>query len=77
MGKPPFAITHKIANLAAEIAEQIGKIQGSGEYNRSLHLRKVNRLCSIQSSTAIEGNTLSLAQITDLINGKRVLANPL
>lgn len=74
--KPPFTITHKIANLVAQIAEQIGKVQGSGEYRRNLHLRKVNRLRSIQSSTAIEGNTLSLEQITALIDGKRIIGNP-
>jgi Fic family protein len=76
MKKPPFQITDKITNLVAEIAEQIGKIQGSGEYTRNLHLRKVNRLRSIQSSTAIEGNTLSLEQITDVINGKKIIGNP-
>lgn len=76
MNKPPFTITEKITNLTAQIAEQIGKIQGSGEYGRNLHLRKINRLRSIHSSTAIEGNTLSLEQITDVINGKRVIGNP-
>lgn len=76
MNKPPFIITEKITNLAVHIAEQIGKIQGSGEYGRNLRLRKINRLRSIQSSTAIEGNTLSLEQITDVINGKRVVGNP-
>jgi len=76
MKKPPFTITTKVTNLVAKIAEQIGKIQGSGEYSRNLHLRKVNRLRSIQSSTAIEGNTLSLAQITDIIDGRRILGNP-
>jgi len=76
VNKPPFIITEKITNLAVHIAEQIGKIQGSGEYGRNLRLRKINRLRSIQSSTAIEGNTLSLEQITDVINGKRVVGNP-
>jgi Fic family protein len=76
MKAPPFTITHKTTNLVAQIAERIGKIHGSGEYGRNLHLRKVNRLRSIQSSTAIEGNTLSLAQVTDLIDGKRVLGSP-
>jgi len=76
MKNPPFTITEKITNLTAQIAEQIGKIQGSGEYGRNLHLRKINRLRSIQSSTAIEGNTLSLEQVTDVVNGKRVLGNP-
>jgi Fic family protein len=76
MTKPPFTITEKIVNLVGQIAEQIGKAQSSGEYGRNLHLRKTNRLRSIQSSTAIEGNTLSLEQITDAINGKRVIGNP-
>ena len=76
MKKPPFTITEKITNLIAQIAEQIGKIQGSGEYGRNLHLRKVNRLRSVQSSTAIEGNTLSLEQVTDVIEGKCIIGNP-
>jgi Fic family protein len=73
---PPFTITEKITNLTARIAERIGRIQGSGEYGRNLHLRKVNRLRSIQSSAAIEGNTLSLEQVTDIIDGKRLIGNP-
>jgi Fic family protein len=76
MTRPPFSITEKITNLVGQIAEQVGRVQGSGEYGRNLHLRKVNRLRSIQSSTAIEGNTLSLGQITDVINGKRIVGNP-
>ena len=76
MNKPSFTITEKITNSVARIAEQIGKIQGSGEYGRNLHLRKINRLRSIQSSTAIEGNTLSLEQITDVLNGRKIIGNP-
>lgn len=76
MEKPPFTITHKITNFVAEIAERVGKIQGSGEYSRSLHIRKVNRLRTVQSSTAIEGNTLTLAQVTAVVDGKPVLGNP-
>ncbi len=74
--QPPFTITTKITNLVAEIAEKLGKIQGSGEYSRNLHLRKANRIRSIQSSAAIEGNTLSLEQITDVLNGKKIIGNP-
>jgi Fic family protein len=76
MIKPPYTITEKMMNLVGHISEEIGKVEGSGEYNRNLQLRKVNRLRSIQSSTAIEGNTLTLEQITDVINGKRILGNP-
>lgn len=41
-----------------------------------LHLRKLNRILSIHSSTAIEGNRLTLGQVTDIINGKPVWGPP-
>ncbi|GHV06854.1 cell filamentation protein Fic [Spirochaetia bacterium] len=34
-----------------------------------LRLRKLNRIMSIHASTAIEGNRLTLGQVTDVING--------
>ncbi|MDR2823582.1 MAG: Fic family protein [Prevotellaceae bacterium] len=74
--QPPFNISTKTLNLVSGISELIGKIQGTGEYQRNLHLRKINRIRSIQSSLAIENNTLSPEQVTDIINGKRVLGNP-
>ena len=37
-------------------------------------LRNRNRIKTIQSSLEIEGNTLTVEQITDLINDKRILA---
>jgi Fic family protein len=76
METPTFTVTPKALDLVAKIAEIVGELQGSGEYARNLHLRKANRLRSIQSSAAIEGNTLTLSQVTDIINGKRVLGKP-
>ncbi|MBS5187804.1 MAG: Fic family protein, partial [Fusobacterium nucleatum] len=38
--------------------------------------RRENRIKTIYSSLAIEQNTLTLEQVTDVINGKRVLAPP-
>ena len=40
------------------------------------HLRKINNIKTIHSSLAIEQNTLSLEQVTAIINGKRVLGHP-
>ena len=37
-----------------------------------LHLRKRGRILSVHASTAIEGNQLTLGQVTDVINGKPV-----
>jgi Fic family protein len=73
---PTFTVTPKSLDLVAKIAEMVGELQGSGEYARNLHLRKVNRIRSIHSSLAIEDNTLSVEQVTDIINGKRVLGRP-
>ena len=39
-----------------------------------LHLRKANRIKTIHSSLAIEGNTLSENEVRDIINGKNVVA---
>lgn len=41
-----------------------------------LHLRKLNRIMSIHASTAIEGNQLTLNQVSDIINGKPVWGPP-
>ncbi|MDR1981449.1 MAG: Fic family protein [Tannerellaceae bacterium] len=77
MNAPTYTISTKAIDLVAQIAERVGEIKGAGEYSRNLRLRKINRLRSIQSSLAIENNTLSLGQVTDIIEGKRVLGLPL
>jgi Fic family protein len=41
-----------------------------------LRLRKLNRILSIHASTAIEGNRLTLGQVTDVINGVPVWGPP-
>jgi Fic family protein len=76
MNIPVFTISAKAIDFVARIAEKVGELKGSGEYSRNLRLRKINRLRSIQSSLAIENNTLSLSQVTDIIEGKRVLGLP-
>jgi Fic family protein len=76
MNIPTYTISAKTIDLVARIAEKLGEIRGAGEYSRNLRLRKMNRLRSIQSSLAIENNTLSLGQVTDIIEGKRVLGLP-
>jgi Fic family protein len=75
MTSPVYTISTRAIDLVALIAEKVGELKGSGAYNRNLRLRKVNRLRSIQSSLAIENNTLSLEQVSDIIEGKRVLGS--
>ena len=60
MNVPVYTLSTKSIDLVAQIAEELGEIRGAGEYSRDLRLRKINRLRSIQSSLAIENNTLTL-----------------
>lgn len=76
MNVPVYTISPHTIGLVAKIAEKVGELKGSGEYSRNLQLRKINRLRSIQSSLAIENNPLTLGQVTDIIEGKRVLGLP-
>lgn len=72
--KPPYEITNRILNLISSIAERIGEVKSAHLQSPPTELRKKNRIKTIQSSLEIEGNTLTIKQITDLINNKRVLA---
>jgi Fic family protein len=76
MTNPSYTLTEKSLNLIAQISEVVGQLNGSGEYQRNLHMRKTNRIRSIHSSLAIEANSLTPEQVTDIIDGKRVLGNP-
>lgn len=74
--EPPFKITNRILSLVASISEMIGEIHASDKACYSLRLRKENRIKTIHSSLVIENNTLSIEQVTAIINGKRVLGMP-
>lgn len=74
--KPPFHMTDKMTSLIAEISEQVGRITVLQEGTISPHLRRKNRIRTIHSSLAIEHNSLSLEQVTAILDGKRVLGNP-
>lgn len=71
--KPPYKITNEIITYISKIMEQIGKIDFYKDLDRLPRLRKQNRIRSIYSSCAIEANSLSLNQVSDIINGKKVV----
>lgn len=73
---PPFTISAGIVSLVARISEAVGRLAALEAAEKSLRLRRVNRIRTIQGSLAIEGNTLSEAQITAILEGKRVIAPP-
>lgn len=72
--KPPYDITSRILKLTASISEKMGEVKSARLIKPPTELRKRNRIKSIQSSLEIEGNTLTVEQISDLIDNKRVLA---
>ena len=64
-------------HLVSEISEQVGIVTTLlGDNVPSPLLRKANRIKTIHSSLAIEHNTLSLKQVTAIIDGKQVLGAP-
>lgn len=73
---PPYTITQDILNPVAAISEAIGRLAVLTDQAKSLRLRRINRVRIIHGSLAIEGNTLSEAQITAILEGKRVMAPP-
>lgn len=71
---PPYDITEEMLELTAQIMEKVGKLDRVNNMERLPRLRKVSRIKSIHSSLAIENNTLTMQQVTQVLNGKRVLA---
>ena len=69
----PFTITPKILKLLQDIAREVGILEERKLADIPLTLRRNNSIKTIQASLAIEGNTLTIAKITDLLEGKRVL----
>jgi len=72
--KPPFTLTNTMLHQVIEISRVLGILEFS--VKSDLKLRKENRIKSIHSSLAIENNSLTEKQVTDIIDGKRVLGDP-
>lgn len=74
--KPPFEITNAMIDHVAEIAELVGRLTSTNQLSANPTLRRTNRIRTIHGSLAIEQNTLTLEQVTAVLNGKTVLAPP-
>ncbi len=74
--QPPHTITPEILNRVAAISEAIGRLTVLADRVKALRLRRINRIRTIRGSLAIEGNTLDEAQMTAILEGKRVIAPP-
>jgi len=73
--KPPYKITGKILKLVASISEKIGEVNSAHLNKPPTELRKKNRIKTIHSSLEIEGNALTVEQITAIIENKRVIGS--
>jgi len=76
---PIFEITEEILSLVADISERVGHFHAANqgrEAQKNPILRKSNRIRTIQGSLAIEQNTLTIEQVTAVIQGKTVFAPP-
>ena len=71
---PPFTVSADAINLIAEISAQIERYAIRLEQEDGLRLRKANRIKTIHSSLAIEGNMLSEDEVRDIVDGKNVVA---
>ncbi len=72
--KPPYKITTRILELIASVSEKIGEVNAAYLFKPPTELRKKNRIKTIQSSLEIEGNSLSLDQVTAILDNKRIIA---
>lgn len=71
--QPNYRITEKMLNLVGKISQATTQLAIE---KRVLHLRKENRIRSIQSSLAIENNSLTLEQVTAILEGRKVMGPP-
>ena len=74
MYKPPFTVSPKAINLIAKISSQLERYAIRMEQEDTLRLRRANRIKTIHSSLAIEGNTLSEGEVQAVLEGKKVVA---
>lgn len=72
--KPPFEITKQMIHDMAEIMELVRKPDLGHRVTANPILRRGNRIRTIRSSLAIKQNTLSLEQVTAILNGERISA---
>lgn len=74
--QPPFHLTHTMTKRVAEISELIGAWKAVNQGALVPELRRDNRIKTIQASLAVEQNTLSVEQVTAVLEGKTVLGLP-
>ena len=70
---PPFSVSAKAIGLVAEISALVERYAIRLEQTDGVLLRKANRIKTIHSSLAIEGNELSEEEVRTVLEGKTVV----
>ncbi len=71
--KPPYEITNTILTVYGQITEALGICKSLRLVKPEARLRKQNRIKTIHSSLAIEGNTLGIENISAILDKTPVL----
>ncbi|MFT0847953.1 Fic family protein [Actinomycetaceae bacterium L2_0104] len=74
--EPAFTISVQAADSLAKIVESVTRLDLGTDYRLDVRLHRENRVRSIYSSLAIEGNMLSLPEVADVLQGKAVWGRP-
>lgn len=70
--RPPFTVSPTALAAVAEIMRLVGRYEGLDQPAPPPTLRRGNRIRTVVGSLAIEGNTMSVDQVSALLQGKRV-----
>jgi Fic family protein len=74
--EPPFSITPRILTLVGELERLLGRVEAWDGAAPEPRLRKQSRVRTVRGSVGIEGNELTEAQVTAVLEGKRVVGSP-
>lgn len=72
--EPPYRVTPEIVRLVAAIGWAVGRIEATGGDRVQPALRRANRIRAVQGTVEIEGNTLTVEDVTAVLDGRRVRA---
>lgn len=73
--RPPFTVSPAVLSLVGEIMRLVGRYEGFNQSAPQPKLRSQNQIRTVVGSLAIEGNTLTLDQVTALLGDKRVVGS--
>ena len=76
MYRPDLTIDNDMLVLVSEISVLIDRIPKKIATPLHIRLSRDNHVRTIHSTSAIEGNKLSLEEVTEIIDGKRVIGSP-